>query len=389
MPQRLWLLLWVCAVIAFTLAPFDIVFSPQGFADRIRQVFQPADSLNFFKDAAHVISFTVLGTLVASVYTTVPSKSEFFRPMVIGFIGCLLLEAAQLFLLGRHARITDFLLNIAGFAFGLLWTNRTTFGRNAGEGLQHLLRRPSLEIPILGCMVAAWLGIGLTPLFGALTMSWDKTFPLLIGNEVGGTRPWLGELQYVDFYAEALSPRAVSVLNGRSVESEIAGVPQTPDLLAGYNFKNDRSEELRPTGELQSPALALRIPTEVEKSTNGINLIKPTTLRSYGPAATLTNRVASSGSFSIELVLRPENLIQKGPARFVTVSSGVAERNFMLGQSVTDVVFRVRNRLNGPNGGVYQLVATNVLDKSFQHIVATSRSRRIDFVRGRNGPCYD
>ncbi len=94
-------------------------------------------------------------------------------------------------------------------------------------------------------------------------------------------------------------------------------------------------------------------------------------LSSTGSAAALTQAITSSGAFSVEAWIRPLTLDQHGPARIVSVSSGIWTRNFTLGQDGRDLVFRVRNGINGPNGTYLALRVGSLGQDSLQQIVAT------------------
>src|ERR1043166_810532 len=107
-PERLWLLLGIIWVVAFTLAPFTLSFTPNELPLRIRQALQVEPGTPF-KDAGHIISFFVLGIIIAC--NLVRSAAGWIGPVIMIVFGCIALEAAQLFQAGRHARLTDLVLN--------------------------------------------------------------------------------------------------------------------------------------------------------------------------------------------------------------------------------------------------------------------------------------
>lgn len=367
-PERLWLAIGAAWIVAFTLAPFGFSFVPNEFPVRLEETFRLGDSVSPLKVAAHLSSFLAIGILVAAVYSEPNQKGRFVRLVIIGFIGCLLLETTQLLQSGRHARFTDLFLNAAGFSTGLCWAERTSFGQSVLHKLRAGQRQPLAQAVVAVCALAGWWIIGLQPALGGLRMNWDRSFPFAVGNEIGGARPWQGQLRYVGIYGRALSSADVRQL---AISNDL-GSRQNVGLLAGYDFRQKSIAEIQPYGEVKNPGLSLLVPPNREQSdVDGLSTSRPVVMRSRESATSLSDRIASSGSFSVEFFGKPANLLQTGPARLITISSGPAERNFTLGQSGADLVFRVRNQVNGSNGAKYELLAADVVTTDEQQIFAT------------------
>jgi hypothetical protein len=225
---------------------------------------------------------------------------------------------------------------------------------------------------VVTCAVVLWCIIGLQPAFGALKMDWDRTFPLTVANEIGDARPWLGKVRYIGIYGRGLLERDVRRLHAGLGSPQVSDVRRACGLLAGYDFRRLATEKLQSQAELRDPNLDLIVPSNCSWSvTDGLTTSRFPIIKSVGNASALTDRIVSSGAFSVEAWIQPDNLRQIGPARLVSISSGLAIRNFTLGQAAADVVFRVRNRVNSSNGTVHELAASNVLSMEVQHIVAT------------------
>lgn len=80
-----------------------------------------------------------------------------------------------------------------------------------------------------------------------------------------------------------------------------------------------------------------------------------------------------SGQLTIEALVAPDHLNQKGPARIVTFSSSANERNFTLGQQDDRLVFRLRTPATGLNG-VNPEVSLGRLDSTApRHVAVTYR----------------
>lgn len=88
---------------------------------------------------------------------------------------------------------------------------------------------------------------------------------------------------------------------------------------------------------------------------------------------TLINAIQETGELSIEAWVVPGNVSQEGPARIVTISSGETERNIMLGQTLYNYDFSLRNTMSDLNGE--PMLSTpdddEALQATLQHVVAT------------------
>jgi hypothetical protein len=203
-------------------------------------------------------------------------------------------------------------------------------------------------------------------------MGWNSDFHLLVGNESDRSRPWLGEFRYVGIYGRALTAEQVSriheTLGGKNERQE----PDLPEMLVGYDFTQGNSGVISPVGSLAFDNLSIQVPVGAGflSDGGGIVLKEPSVLATRGTAAELTEAILSAGAFSVEAWVRPFNDKQKGPARIVTLSESVWSSNFMLGQEASDLVFRVRNGINGGNGFRFALHGKNAVQNGLQHVVA-------------------
>ncbi|MEZ4987000.1 MAG: LamG-like jellyroll fold domain-containing protein [Saprospiraceae bacterium] len=86
----------------------------------------------------------------------------------------------------------------------------------------------------------------------------------------------------------------------------------------------------------------------------------------------LRTAINSSGQMTVEAWVKPSNTTQTGPARIVTYSQDISNRNFTLGQLEATYAWRLRtNTDGGDNNGNPTRVAGSVNTASPQHIVAT------------------
>jgi hypothetical protein len=157
-------------------------------------------------------------------------------------------------------------------------------------------------------------------------------------------------------------------------------------LLVGYDFRSSRTNEVVPTGSLGNETLALEVPAEISWVPRGGGILLATSalLTSRGPDTKVTEAIMAAEEFSILAAIRPLHRNQTGPARIVSLSAGIWSRNFLLGQENSDLVFRVRNGVNGTNGMAHALwIKDAVLDAPHEIIAVYDHGVSSIAVDGR------
>jgi hypothetical protein len=290
---------------------------------------------------------------------------------------CLFIEIGQIFEPHRHARFLDVAVNSVGFLMGHLSVpalRRLKKGRWLNKEHEPTVQSVRWHwAPLLGWGLC-WFGLVLAPAKFVMLDQWDSGYKLFIGNEKTSDRPWAGELRYVAIYDHALNPREVEENFRRRLGFEQRGANRlNACLLTAYDFSQANQYEITPQGRITASDLRIEIPRPSlwTVDTPAALVLGGELLATFGSAGILSSAIAASSAFSIEVWFRPANLSQNGPARIVGISNGILERNFTLGQERDALVFRVRNRLNGPNGSEYQLEAPGALSTELVHVIAT------------------
>jgi hypothetical protein len=98
--------------------------------------------------------------------------------------------------------------------------------------------------------------------------------------------------------------------------------------------------------------------------------------------------IVATSEFSLETWVAPSNVTQDGPARLISYSGGSDTRNFMLGQTLYNYDFLVRNNNTDANGepSLSTANADEVLQAALQHVVVNydaNGGRRI-YVNGED-----
>jgi hypothetical protein len=82
----------------------------------------------------------------------------------------------------------------------------------------------------------------------------------------------------------------------------------------------------------------------------GLRIAGPSEITSPGPATKLIEAVKRTGAITMEAWIKPDNMVQAGPARIVTVSRDTGVRNVTLGQKGDAYEVRFRTTVTSPNG---------------------------------------
>jgi glycopeptide antibiotics resistance protein len=279
---------------------------------------------------------------------------------VIGY-GLLLsvaLEAAQLFMPARVPSVADVAANAAGLALGL-WVYRAwTVGFAAAVAAAATPR----NLALVSAFYLAAVALLLAALFnGARLAPWDNAYPLLLGNEADGERPWKGQVDVLALFDRALDPvEAAAALEGEMPPGAFARY-----RLTGPGPYMDEMNRL--------PALAWAGPAG--PGTDG--QVGPGAWLAARPPAGWSSAVAETSDFSVVLVFTPENAEQRGPARLMTVSGDKSHRNLTIGQAGPDLVIRLRTAVSGDNGRKPEVVLPGGMAAAPQSLVVTYDAPRL------------
>lgn len=123
------------------------------------------------------------------------------------------------------------------------------------------------------------------------------------------------------------------------------------DLQILYTFDEGGGDLVRDLSGAGTPVhLKIDDPPSVRWSHSGLTLLEPTQLTSLHPPRRLVEAVRESKAVTIEAWITTSSKDQSGPARIVSMSSGVGARNFTLGQDGGKVDVRFRTRSTSGNG---------------------------------------
>jgi hypothetical protein len=354
-------LAWALAF-AYSFAPFDFTLAP----NRITSAFALSKPLTLEYGGIltlHALAFAAVGAADRLGSAERDPGGWIFPPVLArGFLFCMIVEVGQVFVPSRHPEVADLATNLVGLLLGHASVRAIS---RLGFRIWTDARLPRVRWVGLALWGLFWSSLVLLPARFVTLDDWDRTYPLVIGNEKGGERAWEGELQYVAVYDRALG--ADEVRSSLDLEPGIPGTTaarRNMGLVLAYDFTHPGQLEVNPEGELADPGLRIGLPARTQWSDGhppALVLDETAFLASAAPAARLSTRIASTGSFSVEVWCRPAMAPRTEPARIIGISHDVYARNFGLGLQGKALYFRVRNRLNEPGGSQFELRAEQAL----------------------------
>lgn len=162
------------------------------------------------------------------------------------------------------------------------------------------------------------------------------------------------------------------LLTGSSEVISAETLRVTRDLQVFYSFDQSQGAYIKDRSGVGQP-LDLKIdhPASVEWKSDRLQILKPTMIISSAPAVKIISAVQRSHSLSVEVWLKPVDLLQDGPARIVSLSNNSNLRNFTLGQDKQKYDMRLRSTSTSANG----IPSTSTTDKTVKttltHVVFT------------------
>jgi glycopeptide antibiotics resistance protein len=374
----------VLCIFFAALFPFDFHFPSTGLVHEIRRRFDSSPEPAVIQDRIQNVLFFVpfgLG-LAASIR---PKRG---RAIAVRLIGALVLGAAlsltvetfQCFLGYRDPTWMDVAMNTTGSVIGAAIV---TFGVN--RDIEGSVARPFARLRphatfrnvtvLLVLYTVAQLVIPFRAGNRGLLDNWDVNFPLIVGNEAGGDRGWVGRVWQVD-----LASRAATVDEVRQVyHAGNARDAMRDSLLASYRCVGDGS--FPDAAGLNKPFAWSNEPPRDDPPVTGPST-SPTSqpaqvsldrwLRTTGALAPAIHRIRGTSQFTLATTVAPDDAYQTGPARIVSISGGIYRRNVSIMHDAHDLAIRVRTPLLGDDGSAPQCLLEDVFETTDRrHVVVT------------------
>jgi len=312
---------------------------------------------------SNVLLFITLGISIAGIFhRRFSSKlSVLMISLIISISLSLTVETMQIFLPQRTPSALDLVTNITGGVLGAgifyLWKS----------GFQYLAKgwlTKKSSLTFMALSYGAFLSCLIFSLHHHHNLSnWDSTFPLLIGNEATGNRPWKGNISQVYFTNRSLSATEIS-----QVFTEKNSRYSNDPWITAYQL-TDKGDY--PDQKGLAPDLEWRENPPQDNYQGMTPLTQQHWLLTSKPASKLIQAIQQTSQFSLVTTVATRDTYQTGPARIVSLSADPFRRNLTIGQEGSRLIVRLRTPLTG--GG-----RTNT-NLTFPGIFADTNSHKLLF----------
>ena len=130
-----------------------------------------------------------------------------------------------------------------------------------------------------------------------------------------------------------------------------SGARTARGLLALYDFGLADGSTVKDVSGVEPPLdLQIDNPKAVKRAEGSLQIHGVTMIRSIKVPTKITKTVKGTGQLTVEAWVRPGNLKQGGPARILTISKDISNRNFTLGQDGNKYDLRLRTSKTSRNG---------------------------------------
>jgi VanZ family protein len=333
------LLPWLVLLVAVALFPFDLQFA--AVPDVVLADSPWPDDVPVPSDVLlNVLLFVPFGVWLQVRQKRWSGAQALWRAVAAGLLVSSIIEMLQAMSPRRDVSVVDLLANGAGTWVGAwVWRDRGASLRTYLLLIRSRISPVTLAGVMLMLSLAAALVSGILQRGSRLT-TWSRDYPLVVGNERTGDRPWRGRVIALTLSDVSLPATALETF----APSGRVALPGRP--VAVYVFEDaapyvDRSRTLPPlrwtAGQSQPADRAVFAPE------------RPW-LQTEGPADGLVTSMRASNAFTLRLICASDDPQQIGPARILSNSIDSGHRNFTIAQDGSDLVVRLRTPHTGLNG---------------------------------------
>jgi hypothetical protein len=259
-------------------------------------------------------------------------------------------EWLQFSLPARDSSLVDITANTAGALVGVFASQ--TFGAGiAGwiNALRASASQTALTVALVSVMVVSLAVSGGLQARARLS-NWSPEYPLLVGNEQTGDRPWRGTVFSLEI-TDAVTPLSLVRRFAAGDSVLLEGTSLARFDFGGSAPYRDVTGRIADLDWTAPPAHA----AEGSAATTGQSWLQTHDAPSY-----VVRRLRETNAFTLRIACATSDPEQTGPARIVSNSVSSALRNFTVGQQGADLVVRVRTPLTGLNATRAETVVPEV-----------------------------
>lgn len=362
----------VLVIIVATLYPFNFSFHDSL---SLREIVANFNNSSPFKDRANnILLFMPLGFCFAALFQRVRMKwiTKLLIVVLISAGLSTLVEILQVFLPSRSPTPADIFNNTTGGLLGIICFNiwhskQVVYMLVRIENSRTSYSPTKLILFFIGYVFIAFL-LCITWQGTTLLSNWGLNYPLLLGNEQTGDRPWQGYIYDLNIADKAISPTEVSQILSRKNYLDTLG----DSLIASYELTGNGTYKDR-TGKL--PELLPKGELPDNQGGEGIALSSTHWLETGSPVTPLSKRLRETSQFTIITTIASADINQTGPARIISLSNDTVQRNFTLGQEENRLDLRLRTPITGENGSDIGLYISDVFSDTKPHQIVITYSK--------------
>lgn len=267
------------------------------------------------------------------------------------------IELSQMFMPTREGSWPDVLTNAIGGVVGL-WLFRGQ-GRQILRFSSIIVNRVMTMLPprVLAIGYAGYLVCVLITAIPLQSLShlsnWNPSYPLMLGNDATGNRPWHGHIFRVEIANRALDNKQAMLAHTQGLRAAAGR-----SLIASYQLQaGDNSPDL--SGHLPELTWRPKMPAG-NQSAEGVFLPGSSWLETAGPATSLVRGLQQTNQFTLEVQCSSASATQTDPASIVLLARTLYQNNMSLTQENNGLVFRLRTPLTWAAGEEPSLIVPSV-----------------------------
>jgi VanZ family protein len=375
--DRLLVIASIITVAIATLYPFNFSI-PQNFS--VSTIFTSFDNTSFFNDQINnVLLFMPLGFGLASIFQRHQVKAllQILLVIIAGASLSFSVELLQSFLPSRSPTPADILNNTIGAFVGLgcfYFCDSQSFRKIIGSIENSYFSNSKKKIFFLFTgYILLTFAIGMSWQNNISLREWNANFPLILGNESTGNRPWEGYISQISFIDEVVSNNQVKlILTNQNYLFKNQNL-----LIASYDFNGENNYQDK-TGKLPDLLWQGELPKLEKRDTKkGIFLTPSSWLKSAESAKIINQRIGETSKFTVITTIAAANYNQAGPARIISLSGDSLHRNLTIGQANQDLQLRLRTPITGQNGSEIKISVPKVFADTNNHQIVITYSKGI------------
>ncbi len=370
----------VLLVLFMTLYPFNFSSQP-GFSVQylLSYLYHPSNYSDFL---VNIILFVPFG--LSLTYLLFKKKLRGIGTLIVILLASFCLsftvETLQIFLPSRTSTVSDILSNSLGGGLGFLGFYL----------LKLVVFNPVYKFFSLRVLTVCFISYATLTFIMSIPLAittnldnWNSNFPLLLGNEKTGNRPWNGYIFELYIVDRAISKTEVL----RVFYRELSVSDFQDNLVAFYQF-NGQGSYPEKTGNL--PNLSWQGEVTNPQGENNVFLTPNHWLTTKTPANYMTKKIRQTSQFTVITTVATTNINQTIPARIISLSGNPYQRNFTLGQEGSNLIFRLRTPISGENGDKPELIVPGVFaDTKPHHLVITYANSLLQIYIDQIENCHD